>query len=334
MDSGWVLSPLVFGLTGGLILFVLRALGQSSRLDTRLRDLEQCDPNRARPAERIRLANRRLRQVPAALPPEADQRTLLQRRLVNAGHYHPGALNAYLFVKSVLLLAPWMIGPGLAALGLVPLLPGVFAGALSSSVGLVGPSLWLERQIRRRRAALRRGLPDVLDVLVLCLEGGLSLTAAFQLITLELRDSFPVLGFELRIVQREMELGRPLSQALRNFAERSGLEEVGVLASLVEQTERLGASLIRSLRVQCEQMRYRRTQHFEEQAQKAGSKILFPTLLFIFPAIFIILLGPAALRVKQVLDAGQLRSPAGTRPEGGKTGLGKLPGKPLRMPTR
>ena len=221
--------------------------------------------------------------------------------MLQAGLYQRQSVPVYMGVKMVLLFTPWFVG---MALGLSGLAAGVYCvtgGAICSAVGLVGPEAWLDRAISRRWSALRAGLYDVLDVLVLCMEAGQSLPAAFQLVTTELRSSHSALGFELRIVQREIQLGCSLSQSLRNLADRCGLEEIGILASTVDQTERLGASLVRALRIQAEQLRFRRTQTAEERAQKAGGKILFPTLLFIFPCIFVTLLGPAAIQVQEVL---------------------------------
>ncbi len=185
------------------------------------------------------------------------------------------------------------------------------AAAFAASWGSWDPECGLSEASPGGGSLLRAGLPDVLDILVLCLEAGQSLTAAFQLVTSEFRASHPQLGFELRIALREMQMGCPLSQSLRNLADRTGLEETSVLASIVEQSERLGASLVRSLRAQAEQLRFRRTQRAEERAQKASAKMIFPTLLCIFPAIFVILLGPAALQVQEAMEKRKaLQSPS------------------------
>ena len=144
---------------------------------------------------------------------------------------------------------------------------------------------------------LRRGLPDALDVLIICQEGGLSLQAGLKRVSDELRSAHPVLGSELKIVDREIQLGKSPCDALKHFAQRTDLEEALSLASVVGQSERFGASLVKSLRVHSETMRVQRKQKAEELAQKASTKMLVPTLLFIFPAIFVILLAPAVIQV-------------------------------------
>jgi len=174
---------------------------------------------------------------------------------------------------------------------------GLIIGALGGVVGMIGPSFWLDRRKSERQLAFRRALPDAMDVLVICLEGGLSLPAAFKRVANELRGAHPSLAAELLIVEREIQLGRSTGEAMRQFGERADLEEVRSLASVIIQSERFGASLVRALRVHADSLREKRLQHAEEMAQKAATKILFPTLLFIFPGVFIVILGPAVIHI-------------------------------------
>jgi tight adherence protein C len=129
------------------------------------------------------------------------------------------------------------------------------------------------------------------------LEGGLSLPAAFRRLAQELRTTHPLLANEVEIIQREMQLGLSAGEALRQFADRSDLEEIRSLAGVITQAERLGASLSKALRVHSESLRVRRMQAGEEMAQKAAVKILFPTFFCIFPGIFIVVLGPAVFQI-------------------------------------
>jgi len=185
----------------------------------------------------------------------------------------------------------------LRAAGLVTLQSGLIYGAILGIFGLIGPSFWLDRRKKFRQTNFRRALPDALDVLVICLEGGLTLQGAMRRVATELRAAHPVLAQEMNIVQREIQMGRSAGEALRQFADRCDLEEVRSLASVVLQSERYGASLGKALRVHAESLRIKRLQYAEEMAQKAAVKILFPTLLCIFPAIFIVILGPAAYQI-------------------------------------
>ncbi len=307
--------------TGAVFLLVSAALAglvfhlgrRSRRLDGRLLGLTGRGAPASEPATPSlgRLARLALPGVAAPfLPTTSEQRTRLQARLWQAGLYRRQAMVVYVSAKAFLLFAPWVVGLG-AGLAGAPMTYAVAGGAVLSLGGLLGPSFWLDGAKKRRHRALRRGLPDVLDVLVLCLEAGVSLGAAFRLVADEVRASHPLLGFELRMVQREMQLGRSLGEALRGFAERSDLDEVSALASVVDQAERLGASLVKALRSQAELQRYRRSQQAEERAQQAGARVLLPTMLFLFPCIFVILLGPAALQVKEVMDRrkAQVKSP-------------------------
>jgi len=200
-----------------------------------------------------------------------------------------------LLLPIVSALVPYAMGELRLAWALVVTLSAV-------GVGMWTPHGWLEHRVRRRRRLLRRGLPDALDMLVLCLEGGISMSAAVQRVTGELWLAHPELGGEMAILQREMLLGLSAGEALKKMAERCGLDEVRDLASVLLQSERFGASMVSALRTHAESWRLERQRHAEELAHKAAVKILFPTLLCIFPAIFIVLLGPAAFQMAKLFS--------------------------------
>jgi tight adherence protein C len=165
--------------------------------------------------------------------------------------------------------------------------------------GFLAPELWLKRRANRRQAVLARSLPDFLDLMVACLEAGQSVQAAVQRVTDELRLAHPVLSQEMSIVQREIELGATPASALKHCADRSGTDSIRSLGAFVEQTQRFGTTLVEALRVHADTLRTQREQRAEEKAQRAAVKILFPTLLFIFPAIFVVLAGPAAIQLHE-----------------------------------
>jgi tight adherence protein C len=189
----------------------------------------------------------------------------------------------------------------LGLLGIVNIMYGVLIGAIVGAFGMIGPSFWLDRRKKARQSSLRRALPDALDILVICLEGGLSIPGAIRRISGELRTAHPILALEFNIVQREIHLGHSTGEALRRFAARADLEELRSLASVIMQSERFGASLVKALRTHAESLRIKRLQYAEEMAQKAATKILFPTVLCILPGIFIVILGPAAIQIVNVL---------------------------------
>ncbi len=216
--------------------------------------------------------------------------------------YSRQAMVVFLGLKVFLMLFPVMVGVAAGILGLVTMQWGFLGGACFAIVGLIGPSFWLDKKKSARQSNFRRALPDALDVLVICLEGGLSLPGSLKRMAGELRTAHAALSAELNIVQREIQLGRTAGEALRKMGERTDLEEVRSLASVILQSEKFGASLVKSLRVHSETLRVKRMQRAEEMAQTAATKVLFPTVLFILPAMFLVILGPAVIHVVRIFS--------------------------------
>ncbi len=301
-SDGWI-SMLVFLVTSGLVLLVFtwrnRDLLQAR---ARVRELGPAP----RVPDRTSLGRRVLSRLPAVgtplMPEDEGQRGRLQRRLNEAGLYGPHALSAFLAAKLVFMVLAVVLAVAAVASQLLPPNRAAAVGVLLGGLALVGPGLWLDARKRRRQQLLRRGLPDALDMLVLCVEGGVSLPQAVQRVTAELHEAHPLLGQEMEIVQREMLLGLSVGEALRKLGQRADLEDVRTLASVLLQNERYGASIARALRIHADTLRQQRQQRAEEMAQKAAVKILFPTLLCIFPAIFIVILGPAAFQILAVFS--------------------------------
>jgi len=288
----------VFVMVSSLVLLVsLLVGGRQTRLSTRLRDLS----GQGGPAmDTITLGKIASTTLPRMgtpfIPTDEGERTKLQTRLIHAGLYRRQAMVVFLGVK-VLLIAPAFLCVAASLMGVVTLWQGLIIGLCLGIGGLIGPSFWLDRMKRKRQSNFRRALPDALDVLVICLEGGLSLAAGLRRVSTELRTAHPALASELAIVQREVQLGLTSGEALKKMGERSDLEEVRSLASVILQSERLGASLVKALRVHAESLRLKRYQRAEEKAAVAATKVLFPTLLFILPAVFVVVLGPAAFHL-------------------------------------
>ena len=301
IQNEW-LPWLAFAMMSSLALLVALAwTGRKGRLEARLQKLSGKTGSGTEVESVAELARQALPHVGAPLMPrDQGERTRLQARLTQAGLYSRQALVVFLGVKMLLMAVPVLGGLLASVLGFVDLQLGLVIGGLLGIAGLIGPSFWLDRRKAARQSSLRRALPDALDVLVICLEGGLSLFAAFRRMSAELGTAHPLLATELSIVEREIQLGRSTGEALRAFGERADLEEIRRLASVITQSERFGASLTKTLRLHAEILRLKRMQHAEEFAQKAAVRILFPTLLFIFPGLFIILLGPGLI---QLLDA-------------------------------
>jgi tight adherence protein C len=250
-----------------------------------------------KPAQGVRS---RLVALAGRLTPN-DQREAAQirTRLLYAGIYAPWAPSVLVSVKLFMIVTPPLVGFAIGELRLFNPSLAMFYGAIAGGMGIIFPSIWLERRKARRHALLLRSLPDFLDLMATCVQSGLSLEASMQRVADELEVAHPILAREIAIVEQQMELGATTDAALRNFAERSDLGALFSLSSLIEQARKFGTSVTDALRTQAEMLRYQREQAAEELAQKASVKILFPTLLFIFPAIFVVLVGPAAVQLSE-----------------------------------
>ncbi len=235
------------------------------------------------------------------VPDNEKDRLQLASRMIQAGLYSPRAMPVFLGVKLVMMLGPMVVALVVAATGAVPLHIALLGGVLLGVVGMVGPSFWLDRRKSQRQTALRRALPDACDLIVICMSGGLSLIGALTRVVEEMRTAHPLLATELRIVEREVQLGDPIAGCLQQFGTRSDLPELQNLAAVVMAAEKYGSSMARTLEKFSELLRLKRQQYAEQMAQKAATKVLFPTLLFIFPVILLIILGPAMIQVFSLL---------------------------------
>lgn len=303
LDKGWI-SMLVFLSTSALVLgFFVWRNRDIWQTKARMRGLGA--PPRERPTGNG-LGKLLLARLPdmgtPLLPTTEEQRVLLRQRLVEAGIYDRHALALMLGVKMLLMAAPLALTVALALTGLLSPIRAVYAGIVGIGLGMLAPGLWLDYRKNARQNNLRRALPDALDMLVLCVEGGVSLTGAMQRVTAELNSAHPLLGAEMDLVQREMMLGVSVGEALQKLAARTDLEDLRNLASVIVQSERFGTSVVKALRIHADTLRQQRQQRAEELAQKAAVKILFPTLLCIFPAIFIVILGPAFFQISAVFS--------------------------------
>ena len=250
-----------------------------------------------------RFASRVVPRLAVPLVPQDEQEQgKLTTQLIQAGLYGQTAMPLFLGTRMLLIVIPLVMGILAGTGGLVSLRNGVLLGASAAIVGLVSPRIWLRQRKRARQAEIRRTLPDALDMIVVCIDGGMSLPAALQQVGRELRVAHPLISRELGIVNRATDLGQSLTEALEQFAARFDLEQLRYLASIVTESEQYGTSVAKSLRVHAETLRTQRTQRAEELARKAAVKVLFPTLLFILPVIFVVVLAPSIIRIMEVLD--------------------------------
>jgi tight adherence protein C len=282
-------------------------LADKGRVISRLRELSHGSYGPALEPSDIRQAASFWKFLPklGALVSSGDRGRVddLRVRLMFAGYVHPQA-PSYFVAFRLLTVALFGLAAGLGAwLGFnATLFRALYWVGVVGGVGYLVPSLLLSSLITRRQNQLQKGLPNALDVLVLCLEGGLTFHAAMQWVTDELDAAHPELGGELAIANHEMQMGIPAGEALKRLADRTGLESARDLAALLTQSDKLGVGLAKTLRSHAEAARREHRMKVEENAQKAAVKILFPTLLCIFPAIFIVLLGPAAFQLAKLFS--------------------------------
>lgn len=223
----------------------------------------------------------------------------LKKNLIQAGIYHESASAIYfglklgLTVSLPILAMPWLFGRGLPLFVLLALF------LVLTALGYFLPSLILNHLVVARKKKIKEGLPDALDLMVVCVEAGQGLNAALKRVADDLKLGNPVLARELGMVNLEISAGLERETALRNLAERTGVEDVASLTSMLIQADRFGTSLAQSLKVQSETLRTTRRQRLEELAAKTPVKLVFPLLLFIFPALMVVIIGPAAIRIME-----------------------------------
>jgi tight adherence protein C len=245
-----------------------------------------------------------LQPIAAIVTPRKErERKRIEHLLVHAGYRSQNARTLFFGIKALAIV----ILPCLVLLA-SPLLPSVTTSQLmlyAAGAGYFGSlacSMWLDRAVLRRQRAIRAGFPDALDLLVVCVESGLGLAPAIQRVADELAMSHPALGDELALVNAETRAGVERGVALRNLAERTGLDDIRGLTALLVQTMRFGTSVADALRVYSEEFRDKRTQAAEEQAAKIGTKMIFPLVMFLFPSFFLVAIGPAVIGLIDVFS--------------------------------
>lgn len=309
MTIAWIIVICVFVASTCLVLclYLLLPGNDLDRLAVRLQEMSAEENATAAQALRHRHRplgmNRVLPAMSAPLVPEDKAEQLeLQTRLVQAGYYQPNAMQTFLGVKMLLCIGLTSIGLVAWGLGLVNPTMAVLLGAGAGIVGLIGPSFWLDSRRSSRQGAMRRALPDGIDMLVVCLEGGTSLLSALQRVSSEIDRAHPLLANEWGLVLRATEMGQKTGDALKQLAARFDLEELRRFASIVVESERFGTSVGKSLRVMAQSIRFQRHQRAEELARQAEVKMLFPTILFILPCIFVVVLFPSVVHISHLFD--------------------------------
>jgi len=276
--------------------FGAAAAAPTSVLGARLRSLgtqrAPVTPQRAPVRERLEQA---LDPLSKALPMSPADVTRTRGWLIQAGYRDPKHVTIYFGVRVLL--------------ALVALAGVILTGSASSPMLLVGipalgffiPRFFLKRMIRERQTRIRVGLPDALDLTVICVEAGLALDQAVMRVGEDLRHAHQELSDEFHLVNLEMRAGKPRAEALRNLAERTGVDDIKALVGTLIQTDRFGTSVAQALRVHSDSLRTERRQRAEEQAAKTTIKMIPPLVVFVLPSIIIVSLGPAIIALVRIL---------------------------------
>jgi tight adherence protein C len=231
----------------------------------------------------------------------------LVEQLVHAGIRRKGAAELFLGAKAAmatalpLAIAGFLLWQDYSAERTVDTSRLLLYCPMGLVAGLMIANLWLRRKVNGRKETIKFALPNALDLLVVCIESGLALDAALVRIGKEMEETSPELSEELTLLNMEVSAGKPRDECLRNLGLRTGVEEVKSLVARIIQSSKFGTNLARSLRIHAESLREKRRQEAEERAAKTTVKLLFPLVFFIFPAIFVVILGPAMVRLAQGL---------------------------------
>jgi tight adherence protein C len=231
------------------------------------------------------------RELSRFMPKSPKEMARIRRMLMRAGYRSYWAVVAYAAAEVFLPLI----------FGVVPIVlmgprRGFIFAVLLGALGFAIPGLILGRLVFNYKKQIRNGLPDALDLLIVCLEAGSGLDQAIVKASEELRVSYPSLAEEMRLINVEIRAGKPRLEAFRNFAERTKVEDVQTLVAMLVQTDRFGTSVSQALRTHADVVRTKRRQRAEERAAKLGVKLVFPLVFFLFPALYAITLGPAIIQ--------------------------------------
>lgn len=302
-----VVFACVVGLSWWLLSFITRRNRQAEeRLERigRPKSLAEIDDLAKSQEDQERFA--RLREVISnlgnAMEPKSDlEKNSVKLKLVHAGFRNESAPAIYQGIRLISLLSGVLIASSFAltreTLGMTNLL----IATVIAAVGFFGPSIILSIVASNRQKEIFLTLPDCLDLLVVCVESGLGLDAALRKVTDEMGDHAKTLCNELKLANVQLQMGRARREVLHDLGVRTGVDDMRSLAAILIQADRFGASIAQALRVQSDSMRTKRRQIAEEKAAKTAVQLIFPLVLFIFPAIFVVLVGPAAIQIKKGL---------------------------------
>ena len=282
------------------VSLLITAIGMSllrgeTAIERRLGELGVSGPLPAVPTSGNERLLNTLKRLGKAAPKPSREVGKLKERLIYAGYRGSEALTVFFGIRLGLAIVLFLLGSSVVPKA------SLMIGLAGAAFGYLLPSMALGRLAKRRQHRIRLSLPDALDLLVVSVEAGLGLDQAIQRVGEELAFAHPELSGEMRLINLELRAGKGRADALRNLAERTGVDDLSSLAAMLIQTDKFGTSVARSLRVHSETLRTKRRQRAEEAAAKTGVKMVFPLVFCIFPAIWVVTIGPAAIKFVEVL---------------------------------
>ena len=273
---------------GILIFYRQAALRRLGQMVSRTQEASLLRPVVPEPGARLEKLVRPFEKI---VPRSPEDVSTLRKRLISAGYREKSYVNIFYSAKLLVPIALCIVATvtGLYQWG------ALFVYALMAGLGFMAPDFWLSNRVSARQLKLRLGLPEALDLMVICVEAGLSVDKATMRTAQELKLSQPAIADELYLVYLEQRAGRPRAEAWKHLGERTDVDTIRSLASIVIQADRFGTSIGKTLRAHAESLRTRRRQDAEEQAAKTTVKLVFPLVLFIFPSLFVVTLGPSMI---------------------------------------
>lgn len=303
-DSSSMLVMLLVFLAAGTLAFAFMAFarvrGSMKRRTARIMDDDDArNPKRSLRYSSLKAVTQLIEYTTKhyAVGNDADMR-LLRKRLIQAGIYDPRGVAFFFIARTVLAVIL-----GIAMFVVVPMVkPGggsfhwlmVIVGGIA---GYIGPSMYIDRRVKKRTIEHRSGFPDFMDLLVVCADSGLSMEASFERVSRELGESYPSLTANMHVTNLEIRAGRNLKEALERFGDRLALEEARAFATLINQSIDLGSSITDALRVYSDDMRHKRLSRAEEKAYALPAKLSVPMMVCIFPVLFVVILLPVFVRL-------------------------------------
>ncbi len=301
MELAFIAFLSIFLLVGSAGVFLALRAGLATRLSAAITPdgktgswIDWLRPRHA--GESLRAA---IQPFDRVLPRSPQEVSVAQKRLIRAG-FRDDAHLRILYGSRVLI--PIVFALLVPALGVTEYFSPFIAYIMALALGYLAPDFWLARRISARQTEIRLSLPDFLDLMVVCLEAGLSIDQALHRTVTELRSARPEVSDEMGLVILEQRAGRERSDAWRNLAERVDIDAVRMLVAALIQADQFGTSIAKTLRIYSDGLRVKRRQEVEEKAAKTAVKLVFPLVFFIFPALFVVALGPSLLVMADAVE--------------------------------